>query len=465
MARSFTRFREVVVFAADLLLLVGTTCAASVIRLGPEALGDYPMLVPKTIIFSVGIQIGLVFGGYYDFSMKASTGTLLRRLLSGFVTAMLGLWSLYYALPAVALGRGIFSLAMVMGFVVLALVRKAEQGLFGTTLFHTRLLVTGAGALADEIGKVVTSRADMGLELVGYLADDGDKDDMPGPVVGRYSDLLRVARDHHIDTVVVAPEDRRRGLPMMDLLACHFAGIEVVDGLTFYERHTQKVYVRQLNPSWFIFGQGFKLSPMTMAGKRLMDVVLGSIGLVLSMPIMALCGLLIKLTSPGPILYRQIRTGRNGKPFTIYKLRSMTEPGPHGEDARASSAHDPETWNPETARITGVGLVMRKLHIDELPQFYNVIKGEMSLVGPRPERPEYIARLEKHIPYYQQRHLVRPGIAGLAQIMYDYGASVDGSLEKLQYDLSYIRNLSLLNDVIIILKTGKVVLFGREERG
>jgi lipopolysaccharide/colanic/teichoic acid biosynthesis glycosyltransferase len=272
-------------------------------------------------------------------------------------------------------------------------------------------------------------------------------------------------REKGVDLLVVAIPERQAKLPMMELLHCKFAGVEVEDGLTFYEHHTDKLYVRELYPAWLVFNQGFRISPMTEAAKRIFDIAVSLVALVLTSPLIVLLGLVVALTSKGPMFFSQVRTGRFGKDFKIYKLRSMRmDTGEDVGDGRSSAAEAPDTWNPDTDRITLIGRIMRRLHLDELPQFWNVLIGNMAVVGPRPERPEYIARLENSIPFYTQRHLVKPGVTGLAQVMYDYGASVEGSMEKLQYDLCYIRHLSISSDVLTVLRTLRVVLFGRERR-
>ena len=469
MNRPLARLIEVLVCLFDIVVVTGAVYLAGVLRFDIEGLSYEPNFLLRAFLFAAVVQIGLAFSSYYDFSLRSSLLVLLRRVLLAMIYSSTLLWAIYYLVPIVSIGRGIFGIAQLLTILSLILCRLLLERVTGSELFHTCLLVLGTGHLAREISKVITSRRHLGMELKGFVAlriKDPSKGEAPldAPILGGYDELLEVIQREGIDVLVMAPEERRGHLPMMDLLKCHFAGLEVVDGLTFYERYTQKVYVHQLNPSWLIFGTGFCFSPLTIATKRLMDVVLSVIGLLLCMPFMCMGALFVKLSSPGSVFYRQVRTGRHGRPFTIFKLRTMKQVGAHGDDGRASAAKDPITWNPDTARITPVGHIMRRLHLDELPQFINVLRGDMSLVGPRPERPEYIARLEKDIPFYQQRHILRPGVSGLAQVKYDYGASVQGSLEKLQFDLSYIRNLSVANDLVLMLKTVKVVLLGREER-
>lgn len=465
------RLSVLLVSVADFVLILLAVGTGALARLGPAGVFSEPDLLLRGFIVAAVMQAGLSLAGFYDFSMRLSPGQLLQRLLVGLAFSVTSTWALYYLFPPVVLGRGIFSASQVLGcFGLLGwrlIVQRVSPG-----LFRMRLMLMGSGELAREICSVIAAGRQRGLEAVGFLAGTFGapvqraqlEEELGTPFLGTFEEVLDVARRENIDVVVVASDERRGALPMMDLLECHFAGIEVIDGVTFYEKQTQKVYVRRLNPSWLIFGDGFRLAPLTIASKRLLDVVGAAVGLVVALPVILLFGLLVKATSRGSMVYSQVRMGQHGRPFVIHKLRSMRDAGAQGNDGRASSATDPATWNPETARITGIGAFMRRMHVDEHPQLWNVFRGDMSLVGPRPERPEFIARLEKDIPFYQQRHIVKPGITGLAQIKYDYGASVEGSLEKLQYDLSYIRNLGVISDLLIILKTIQVVFFGREER-
>jgi sugar transferase (PEP-CTERM system associated) len=465
--RLLSGIKELLVFLLDGALLLGAVFVATGLRYDFASLGFQEDLTLRALIFTLLVQIGLYFGSFYDFRVRPGLVSLTRKVLVAFLFASVVLWALYYLFPQIQIGRGIFGIALGLAAPALLVWRTLLQRVIGARLFRTKVLLLGNGPLASECATVTRSLSSSGLNLVGMLAPrlpGPEEAPTPAPVLGGYDELLDVVQREGVDTVVVAPAERRGSLPMTGLLECRFAGVEVIDGLSYYERLTQKVYVRDLSPSWLIFSKGFNLSPPILAAKRALDVVLSLLGLTVLLPLLLLCGLLVKLSSPGPIFYTQTRVGKNGKPFTIIKLRSMTAPGPQGDDGRASSARDPETWNPETTRITMIGSWLRRLHLDELPQLINVVRGDMSLVGPRPERPEYIARLEQVIPFYRERHIVRPGVTGLAQVMYDYGASIQGSTEKLQYDLSYIRNLSLSGDLIILIRTVQMLLLGREER-
>jgi sugar transferase (PEP-CTERM system associated) len=256
---------------------------------------------------------------------------------------------------------------------------------------------------------------------------------------------------------VVAMDDRRRGFPIPELLDCRLAGVDVTELLTFLERETGRVHIDLLNPSWMIFGQGFKRDPLRLFSSRVLDVLASLAVLVVALPAMALTFLAIRIEDgwQAPVLYRQARVGLDGQLFEVLKFRSMRQ------DAELNGAQWAQDADP---RVTRVGAIIRKLRIDELPQVFNVLRGHMSFVGPRPERPEFVAQLAEKIPYYVQRHCVKPGITGWAQLCYPYGSSEKDALEKLQYDLYYIKNNSLLFDLAILIQTAEVVLFGKGAR-
>ena len=260
-----------------------------------------------------------------------------------------------------------------------------------------------------------------------------------------------------IDQIVVGVRDRRGGgFPVQQLLECKMKGVDLIELPTFFEREYRQVMLESLNPSWMVLGDGFRQSHFGNAVKRLFDLAVSVALLVLCVPVLLFAALCIFLESGFPVLYRQERSGRHGRAFTLYKLRSMSVDAERTGTAQWARANDD--------RVTLVGHIIRKFRIDELPQLFNVIKGEMSLVGPRPERPFFVDQLVKQIPYYSLRHTVKPGITGWAQVRYAYGASVDDAIEKLQHDLYYVKNHSLFLDIMILLATVEVVLWGRGAR-
>jgi sugar transferase (PEP-CTERM system associated) len=271
-------------------------------------------------------------------------------------------------------------------------------------------------------------------------------------VIGTADQLSEICRRHDVDMVVVAMADRRGNMPMAELLDLKFAGVEVLDGVHLYEQFTEKLYIRELKPSAMVFSEGFRQSDMRKASKRVLDVVVASIGLVIAAIPMLVTALLVKLTSPGPSIYAQERVGEFGRVFTIYKFRSM----------RLDSERDgPKLASRDDPRVTAFGRFIRKTRLDELPQLFNVLRGDMSLVGPRPERPVFHIKLQREVPFFRQRLFVKPGVTGLAQVKFRYAETAEDMVEKLQYDLAYIKHMSLLYDLQIILETAKVMLFRR----
>uniref|UniRef100_A0A7C3QX76 TIGR03013 family PEP-CTERM/XrtA system glycosyltransferase n=1 Tax=Leptospirillum ferriphilum TaxID=178606 RepID=A0A7C3QX76_9BACT len=269
-------------------------------------------------------------------------------------------------------------------------------------------------------------------------------------------DLVNYAIEHRIHSIVISLKDRRGTLPIHNILACKMHGIDVMEWATFYEKNTNKIDIMNINPSHLILGDGFQRNRLTVVVKGVMDRVLSLLGLLLFLPIGLLIALLIRLESPGPVFYSQERVGLNGRPFNILKFRSMVADAEKGLTPQWASQNDP--------RITRIGAFLRKTRLDEVPQLINILKGEMSFVGPRPERPFFVAELEKVIPFYSLRHVTKPGLSGWAQIRYRYGATVEDAARKLEYDLYYIKNLSIFLDLMIFMETIQVILFGKGSR-
>ncbi|HXI09455.1 MAG TPA: TIGR03013 family XrtA/PEP-CTERM system glycosyltransferase, partial [Thermodesulfobacteriota bacterium] len=269
-------------------------------------------------------------------------------------------------------------------------------------------------------------------------------------------DIRRLVGSEKIDRIIIALNDRRAKLPMSALLDCKLAGVVIEEGETFNERLSGKIPLDHLKPSWMVFSDGFRSLRSRKTVKRVIDVVLSLVCLILTLPIFLITAILIKLDSRGPVIFKQVRVGENGKHFNVYKFRSMR--------TDAESASGPVWASKKDDRVTRVGRVIRKIRVDELPQVVNVLKGDMSFVGPRPERPFFVDKLKEVIPYYEIRNIVKPGITGWAQIKYPYGATIDDAVEKLQYDIYYIKNLSPMLDIMIFFWTIKVVLTGRGGR-
>jgi len=401
-------------------------------------------------------QVCLYYADLYNFRVLAERREVFLRLLQALGSAALVLALLYYWLPALVIGRGVFLL--VAAFVILAVGgwRAVCEWVTGRIGYRERLLLVGTSAATVALAKELHDRRELGVNIVGFIDPDPARVGAPvfNPgVLGTVDDIPRIIRTHGVDRVVVSLADARGRLPMDRLLEMKLDGVAFDHLASVYEEYTGKIAVENLRPSWLIFSEGFRKGRLVGSVKRAMDVVVAAIGLVLSLPLMGVIAVAIKLTSPGPVLFRQARVGRGGRVFTLYKFRSMREDAEVGTGAVWAREDD--------ERVTPVGRILRRMRLDELPQFWNVLRGDMSLVGPRPERPEFVKELTRRIPFYGQRHTVKPGLTGWAQVRYRYGSSVDDALEKLQYDLFYIKNLSLALDLFILFKTVQIVVLRR----
>ncbi|HUG37544.1 MAG TPA: TIGR03013 family XrtA/PEP-CTERM system glycosyltransferase, partial [Candidatus Limnocylindrales bacterium] len=380
---------------------------------------------------------------------------MLARLLTSQAVAGLLVAAGGFVLPELRLGRFVFFAAGAVMTLGLALWRLAWLGPWSHGRMKIRVLVLGTGV----IGKLISSLEISGsrpFRIVGFLDDNPSAPDtIPAPhaLLGKIKDLASIVDETEPDLIVVAQMNRRGNFPAKALLDCRMRGIQVEDWPTFYEKETGKILVTDLRPSWLIFSDGFVKTARTEIIKRTVDMALSLVGLLLALPIMALVGLAIKLESAGPVLFRQPRLGQNGRVFILNKFRSMRRDAEKETGPVWATERDPRT--------TRVGALLRRTRLDELPQLFNVLVGDMSFIGPRPERPEFVYELQKQIPFYMERLSVKPGITGWAQVQYGYGASVEDALEKLQYDLYYIKNLSLFLDLLILLNTIQVVVFAR----
>ncbi len=356
------------------------------------------------------------------------------------------------------------TLAEVVGFIVMGLfsltiVRIAARGLIDEDILKRRVLVYGAGNNAARILALRRRNDQRGFKVVGFVPSrNEDRLVPPERLIGRDAPVSEIAEDLEIDEIVMAMDDRRQQFPLKELLDCRLNGIEVIELATFLERETGKVYLDILIPSWMIFSSGFRRDVVRRYTERGFDMLASFALLLLALPVMALTMLAIKLEEGlhAPVLYLQPRVGYAGRVFRVMKFRSMRQDAEKDGRARWASANDD--------RVTRVGRFIRKVRIDELPQLFNVLSGQMSFVGPRPERPEFVKQLAETIPYYEVRHAVKPGITGWAQLCYPYGASEQDASEKLQYDLYYVKNHSLVFDILILLQTVEVILLGKGAR-
>ncbi|HET8898242.1 MAG TPA: TIGR03013 family XrtA/PEP-CTERM system glycosyltransferase [Rhodanobacteraceae bacterium] len=408
-------------------------------------------------VFVLAIQLGITALGLHQAQLREGWFGLLARMAIGFLMGWVLLVVLYYLVPSLHIGRGVLSLAMMLAFLALLALRWLVGRAANVELFKRRVLVLGAGHRAAVILDKLRRRSDRyGFLLLGFVAQPGDAVEVPAAqLIELDLPLPGWAKREQVDEIVAAVDDRRGGLPMDALLACRQIGIDVTEIGTFFERESGRLQLSQINPSWLVFADGFDASPSRHLSKRLLDLAVAGVLLLLVWPLMLLTALAIRLESGSgqPLLYRQMRVGEHGRNFQLYKFRSMRTDAERDGVPRWASENDD--------RITRVGRFIRKTRLDELPQLWNILRSEMSFVGPRPERPEFVLDLSRQIRYYGLRHAVKPGLAGWAQLRYPYGASVHDAEEKLKYDLFYVKNHNLLFDILILIQTVEVVLFGR----
>jgi sugar transferase (PEP-CTERM system associated) len=449
--------RRVGLVLVEHVLIVLAVVIAAVVRLGipDDPAWGFMQWTGRAVVVAAVLQLCLHYGDLYDLRTLASPRDLLTGLLRALGAASVILAIVYYWVPYLVIGRGVFALATVAIIALVAGWRLAFEWLSLRGEPTERLLIVGTGNAAVSLAReLFERRSELGVDLIGFVDSDAAKVGMPmvNPgVIGTVGDIPNIVRTRRVDRVVVSLADARGKLNMDELLAMKLnQGVRFDHLASVYEQYTGKIAVENLRPSWVIFSDGFLKSPTLSAAKRALDVVLALLGLLLAAPAMLFVWLLLRFRSPGPPLYSQTRVGKDGVHFTIYKFRSMRVDAEATSGAVWSTQNDP--------RVTPVGRFLRRTRLDELPQLWNVLRGDMSIVGPRPERPEFIAELTRQIPFYGQRHVVRPGLTGWAQVRHRYGSTVDDAQEKLQYDLFYIKHMSIAFDVYIVVETVKTVL-------
>ena len=453
-------WRTAVLLTGETALLTTAVALGSYVRLRD----DTPVLfmgadgVLRVMLIVVVCQICLHYADLYDLHTIADTRDLIVRVLQALGATSLILAVIYFWFPDWVIGRGVFLIAAVLVITLILLWRLLFTWLSKNIAPRERLLLVGTNPASIELAReLFERRQELGVEIAGFIDPDPSRVGAPvlNPgVIGTIDDIPALVERLNIDRVVVSLTDARGRLPMDRLL-----DIRLKNGVSFdhlasvYEEYTGKIAVENLRPSWLIFSSGFRKTRASMAVKRAFDISLSLVGLVVSLPIMALVAAAVKATSAGPVLYRQERVGLNGHIFTVLKVRTMRQ------DAEAATG---PVWSLRNdARVTPIGRFLRRARLDEIPQLWNVLRGEMSFVGPRPERPSFVEQLTAQIPFYGQRHVVKPGLTGWAQVRYSYGASVEDAIEKLQYDLYYIKNLSFSLDLVIVLETIKTVVLRR----
>jgi len=451
-------WRSGLLISFESVLLLSAIVGAAWARLGDDTLEPQalPRLLMRALLVTIVCQVCLYYAELYDVRVVADRRELFIRILQALGAASLVLALLYYWFPSLIIGRGVFLIAAAVVVTLVGGWRFAFEWTVGRVGPTERLLIVGTGAAAVTLAAEVDARQkELGVHIVGFVDVEGARpasDEHP-EVIGGIDDIPTIVSDARVDRVVVSLADARGRLPMDRLLDMKLSGVRFAHLASVYEEYTGKIAVENLRPSWLIFSEGFRASRATLIGKRAGDIAVAVVGLIVCAPVMALVAVAVRLSSPGPSLYHQRRVGQHGRIFTVHKFRSMRQDAEAATGAVWASANDD--------RVTPVGRFLRKTRLDELPQFWNVLRGDMSLVGPRPERPEFVEDLTRQIPFYRQRHVVKPGLTGWAQVCYQYGASVGDALEKLQYELYYIKNMSLSLDLFILFKTVQTVVLKR----
>ncbi len=395
----------------------------------------------------------------YDLKLSQSIGETFFSLVFavGFVCIGIGLIS--YAVPTFGVEGRMYYLTILFVAIFLFIWRMVFDYYLSRFGANENILIAGTGDVARLVAQEIKNRERLGFRLVGFVASPSSKENTnvgEGDVLGDYSRLSELVEKHKVRKLIVAITERRGEYPIKEMLGIRVSGCKVLEWPGFFEKLAGRIPIDNLVPSFFIFSEGFRKADIVLFVRRVISTVIAAGMIMLLIPILILVACLVKLDSPGPIFYTQTRVGQKGRLFRIYKFRSMRRDAETNGGARWASKDDP--------RITRVGKFIRITRLDELPQFFNVLRGDLDLVGPRPERPEFVEKLQSMIPYYSLRHTVKPGLTGWAQVMFTYCGTIEESKEKLQYDLFYIKNMSVKLDLLVLMKTIKIVLLGRGAR-
>jgi len=446
------------------LIVLSLICAAKLRFWNSPAEFGFYVALPDFAVQSA-IVVGVCLACFYYnelYDLSASSGSMdqVLRIEQSLGAASLLLGLLYFLFPNLLLSRGVFVIGLILVTILVVLSRWFLEGAWQLSSPIQRVVILGTGALALELAREVTLRHDLGMKLEGFVSGavlQADSERIFGfPILGSATEMEAITKRSAISRIIVALENCRGVLPAKELVTLRVQGVRVDDAASVLSALTGRIPLHAVKPSWFVFSDGFHRSKWNELLKRTLDLAAGIAGLVLALPIMALVAFAILVDSKGPVIYRQTRVGRMDRCFDVLKFRSMRVNAEQNNGAQWAVKNDP--------RVTRVGGFLRKYRLDELPQFLNVVRGDMSFVGPRPERPCFVEELRKQIPYYDERHSVRPGITGWAQVQYSYGASVEDAFKKLEYDLFYLKNTSVSFDMAIILKTVKIVISGHNGR-
>jgi sugar transferase (PEP-CTERM system associated) len=421
------------------------------------SMGD---VVARALVITFFCQTCMYLLDLYNFRLSQTWGEMLFALAIAIGFVCIGIGLLSYAIPKFGVAGKMYYLSILIASVCLLLWRLLFEIYITRFAFRENILIVGTGEVARQLGEEVRKRKRLGFHLVGFInLHPGSNSPSGGQaegVLGDAAQMDRIIERYGVNKIVVAITERRGEYPVKEMLALRVGGHQVVEWPAFFEKLSGRIPIDSLAPSFFIFNDGFRKSRVFLWIRRVLSAIVAAVMLVLLLPVFLVVAVIIKLDSSGPVLYSQIRVGHHNKPIRIYKFRSMRNDAESNGDAVWAVENDP--------RITRFGRFLRKTRIDELPQLFNVVIGELEFVGPRPERPEFVEKLQAMIPYYALRHTVIPGLTGWAQVMFHYGSTIDESKEKLQYDLFYIKNMSLKLDLLILFHTFKIVLLGRGAR-
>lgn len=466
MLRIFKQYypiRNIFFIIGEALVIYASVVFAFLIFFSTEPIHFDRLVILKILLITFVCQVCLYYNDLYDLKITDSFTELGIRLLQSLGAASIVLAFIYLVFPMTIIGQGVFFMSVAFFILFIVSWRFCYMIILSHGLFNKKIIILGQGDLAKKIISEIKNKKDCGYTVSVLIQNESGKTDFtdekrPAAMIYKkdYEGICEVAKELGINKIVVAMVEKRGMLPIRELLNCRVNGIDVIEGTSFYEMLTGKLIVNQINPAWLIFSEGFHKSYTRRFLKRATDLILSFVMLVLLFPLIIITALLIKIDSEGPVIYSQERVGQNKKPYLVYKFRSMVV------DAEKESG--PVWATEDDDRISRVGKLLRKLRVDEIPQLWNVLKGDMSFVGPRPEREYFVNELEAVVPYYEERFNVKPGITGWAQVCYPYGASVEDATEKLNYDLFYIKNMSIFMDLMIILRTIKIVLFGKGAR-
>ena len=457
----FFSLRSAVCFLVEGGIIIFSVVASFVIFHGRStaivSMGD---VVARGLVITFFCQTCMYLLDLYDLKLSQTWGEMFFALTIavGFVCVGIGLLS--YAIPKFGVAGNMYYLSILIASVLLLIWRFLFEIYITRIAPQETILIVGTGEVARLVGQEVKKRQRLGFRLVGFIGapaqTNNDSVGEVGKVLGDPTQMDSIVKKYDIRKVVVAITERRGEYPVKEMLALRVGGQQVVEWPVFFEKLSGRIPIDSLAPSFFIFNEGFRKSRILLAIRRVVSAIVAALALVVLLPVFLVIAILIMLDSPGPVIYSQTRVGQNGKPIRIYKFRSMRNDAELNGGAIWAVRDDP--------RVTNVGRSIRKTRIDELPQLFNVFKGELDFVGPRPERPEFVEKLQRLIPYYSLRHTVKPGITGWAQVMFDYSGTFEESKEKLQYDLFYIKNMSVKLDLLILFHTMKIVILGRGSR-